>query len=69
VSPSRLDDDAVALALESIRDTLAAALGVDDGSPEFAYAQAKGKPMGVRVEVRGLSSLPELAHSAATLRS
>jgi hypothetical protein len=67
VSPSRLDDDAVPLALKTIRDTLAAALGVDDGSPEvaFAYAQAKGKPMGVRVEVWGPSSLPAVAGSAA----
>lgn len=60
VSPSQLDDDAVPLALKSVRDTVCAALGVDDGSPvvAFAYAQVKGKPLGVRIEVWGLDSLP-----------
>jgi hypothetical protein len=55
VSPLRLDDDAVPLALKTIRDTLAAAIGVDDGSPSigFLYQQAKGRPLGVRVEVWG----------------
>lgn len=55
VSPLRLDDDAVPLALKTIRDTIAAALGVDDGSPSigFLYGQEKGRPLGVRVEVWG----------------
>ena len=55
VSPSRLDDDAVGLATKTIRDTIAAVLKVDDGSPRVAwvYAQQKGKPIAVRVEVWG----------------
>ena len=55
ISPSRMDDDAVAVALKTVRDTIAAALHLDDGDPAlaFAYAQDKGRPMGVRVEVWG----------------
>jgi len=55
ISPSRLDDDAVGLATKTIRDTVAAALGIDDGSPAiaFVYRQAKGRPIGVRVQIWG----------------
>lgn len=54
-SPSRLDPEAVALALKMVQDVLAEAIGVDDGSDAiaFCYAQEKGKPLGVRVEVWG----------------
>jgi len=60
VSPSRLDDDAVPLALKTVRDAICAILGVDDGSDvvAFAYAQRKGRPMGVAVEVWGAEALP-----------
>jgi hypothetical protein len=53
LSPGELDDDAVPLALKTIRDTIAAALGVDDGDPivAFTYAQAYRRELGVRVEV------------------
>lgn len=60
ISPSKLDDDATPLALKTVRDTVAAALGVDDGSPTvaFCYAQENGKPIGVRIEIWGPGGLP-----------
>lgn len=56
-----LDDDAPPGACKAVRDAVAAALGVDDGSPAvaFAYGQARRKgPLGVRVEVWGAGGLP-----------
>lgn len=57
-SPSRLDPEAVALALKMVQDVLAEAIGIDDGSEAiaFCYAQEKGRPLGVRVEVWGGAS-------------
>jgi hypothetical protein len=45
VSAGTLDDDAVPLALKSIRDGIADAFGVKDNDPRirFRYAQQKGK--------------------------
>ncbi len=52
-SPSRLDTDNCARAMKAIRDCIAAALHVDDGSAsvEWSYAQAKGKPLGCMIEI------------------
>lgn len=60
ISPARLDGEAVGLALKMVQDVIAEALGVDDGSPmvAFTYAQARGKPLGVRVEVWGVEAMP-----------
>ena len=46
VSPRRLDDDGCAAALKSVRDGVADALGVDDGSEAVVWLtdQAKGRP-------------------------
>ena len=56
LSKGKLDDDNLGRALKSPRDTVAAALGVDDGSDAvaFTYRQAKGaKVAGLTVEIWG----------------
>lgn len=52
VSPSKLDDDNLRSALKGVRDGIADALHVDDGSDHVAwdYGQERG-PFGVWVEV------------------
>jgi hypothetical protein len=54
VGPRRLDDDNLASAAKYVRDAIAEAVGVDDGSAlyEWRYAQRVGK-YGVEVEVVG----------------
>ncbi len=61
LSSSELDDDNLSASMKAIRDSVAAAIGVDDGSPSIAwlYAQAKGR--GVRVDVW---SCAEVGHVA-----
>lgn len=46
VSPRKLDSDNLQGALKAIRDGVADALGIDDGSPRYrwGYAQRKGSP-------------------------
>ena len=53
VSPRELDDDNLRPALKSARDGIADWLQVDDRDPrvKWEYAQERGKPKGVRVEV------------------
>ena len=55
IAPRRLDSDNVASAFKGLRDGIADALGIDDGSPrlEWQYQQGKGAEM-VRVEIDGL---------------
>ena len=45
VGPRRLDDDNLASACKYVRDQIAAAVGVDDGSPLYTwrYEQEKGR--------------------------
>lgn len=52
IGPRRLDDDNLSSACKYIRDQIAAAIGVDDGSDQYTwrYAQRIGK-YGVDVEV------------------
>lgn len=52
IAARKLDSDNVASAFKAVRDGVADALGVDDGSPrlEWRYAQEKGAPR-VRIEV------------------
>jgi len=56
IAPRALDTDNLVSGLKAVRDGLADALGVDDGSSriEWRYAQEKGKPgeYSVRVEIR-----------------
>jgi len=56
VGPRRLDDDNLAAAFKFMRDTIAAFLGLDDGSPLYIwrYAQRVGK-YGVDVEITGIT--------------
>jgi hypothetical protein len=64
ISSGKLDDDNLARALKTVRDTIAAALKVDDGDAgiAFRYAQAKGERdgtrKGVRVEIWGGEAAP-----------
>lgn len=52
IAPRSLDSDNTASAFKSVRDGVADALGVDDGSPrlEWKYAQEKGSAR-VRIEI------------------
>jgi len=56
IAPRVLDTDNLASGLKAVRDGVADALGVDDGSfrIEWRYAQERGKPgeYAVRVEIR-----------------
>jgi hypothetical protein len=54
ISRGKLDDDNLGRAMKSVQDTVAAAIGVDDGSPRIAWkrAQTKDGPfLGVVVEI------------------
>lgn len=55
IAPRALDTDNLASGLKAIRDGVADALGVDDGSSriQWRYAQERGKPgeYAVRVEI------------------
>ena len=53
VAPRRLDDDNLAAACKALRDGIAEALGVDDGSPtlRWSYGQEQGRPSAVRVTI------------------
>ena len=46
IAPRRLDSDNLASSLKAVRDGVADALGIDDGSEriDWRYAQRKGKP-------------------------
>ncbi|MBE0568400.1 MAG: hypothetical protein IH577_01830 [Deltaproteobacteria bacterium] len=56
IAPRALDTDNLASGLKAIRDGVADALEIDDGSSliEWRYAQEKGKPgeYAVRVEIQ-----------------
>lgn len=59
IAPRVLDTDNLASGLKAVRDGVADALGVNDGSSriEWRYAQEKGKPReyAVRVEIQAVS--------------
>ena len=52
IGPRRMDDDNLASACKYVRDQIASAVGVDDGSDQYVwrYEQRKGK-YGVDVEI------------------
>jgi hypothetical protein len=52
IGPRRLDDDNLAAACKYVRDEIARAVGVDDGSDQYTwrYEQRKGK-YGIEVEI------------------
>ncbi|MBE0559117.1 MAG: endodeoxyribonuclease RusA [Proteobacteria bacterium] len=58
IAPRALDTDNLASGLKAVRDGVADALGVDDGSSrtKWRYAQERGKPgeFAVRVEIRAV---------------
>lgn len=56
VSPRRADDDNVVGGLKSVRDELAAWLGIDDGDPRivWSYSQTRG-PFSVLVTIRDVT--------------
>lgn len=53
IAPRALDDDNLASACKALRDGIADALGVRDNDPRVAwrYAQERGKPAAVRIEI------------------
>lgn len=53
IGKRKMDSDNLASSAKAVRDGVASALGVDDGSEryEWRYAQAIGKEYGVRVEI------------------
>ena len=53
IGKRRMDDDGAIASLKAVRDALAAALGVDDGSRliRWQYAQELGPRYGVRITV------------------
>ena len=53
IGKRKLDDDNLAAAFKYVRDQIAAAYGVDDGSELYAwrYQQRTGKVYGVEIEV------------------
>lgn len=53
MSPRKLDSDNLAGAFKAVRDGIADALGIDDGSDrlEWVYAQQKSKLVGVQVDI------------------
>lgn len=57
IAPRALDSDNLAAALKAVRDGVADALGVDDGSAQidWRYAQRRGEPgeYAVAVEIEG----------------
>ncbi len=54
IGPRPLDDDNLARSFKAIRDGVADAIGVDDGSPRFVwqYDQRKGAPKVYAVEIK-----------------
>jgi hypothetical protein len=73
IAPRELDDDNLVSAMKAVRDSVAAYFGLDDRSVRirFEYAQAKGKPASVRIDLAiesGIRTLVELnaakAHEA-----
>jgi len=56
IGARKLDDDNLARSFKAIRDGIADAIGIDDGSEQYIwrYAQEKGKPKeyAVRVEIK-----------------
>lgn len=63
VSRGKLDDDNLGRALKTVRDTIAAALKIDDGDDAIVFRPtqeklAKGETRGVRVEIWGGGSCP-----------
>lgn len=57
IAPRELDGDNLQAACKALRDGLADALAVDDRDPRviWMYAQERGKPPAVRVEIRSAS--------------
>jgi len=53
IGPRTLDSDNLAASLKAVRDGIADAIALDDGDPRFdwRYAQKKGKPYAVTVEI------------------
>ena len=55
IAPKRLDSDNLAISAKNIRDGIADAIGIDDGSDKFSweYRQESGRPKeyAVRVEI------------------
>lgn len=53
IGPRRLDDDNLSSACKYVRDTIAAFVGVDDGSPLYTWRceQCIGAKYGVEVEI------------------
>ncbi len=54
ISRGTLDDDNLGRAMKAVQDTVAAAIGVDDGSPRIAWKRAQikdGAFLGVIVEI------------------
>lgn len=51
LSPGTLDDDNLRPALKSVRDQVAAELGIDDKLPVWRYAQEKAPRHAVRIEL------------------
>ena len=55
IAPKKLDSDNLAISNKAIRDGIADAIGIDDGSPKFTwqYEQESGAPKfyAVRVEI------------------
>ena len=53
VGPRRLDDDNCAYSAKQIRDGIADAIGIDDGSPRYTwkYSQEKSKDYSVRIVI------------------
>ena len=61
ISSGKPDDDGLPDALKAARDTLAAAVGIDDGRPELAFCNAGERrrgPISLRVEVWGGEAAP-----------
>lgn len=53
IGKRRMDDDGLAISFKAVRDGIADALGIDDGSERIAwrYAQEIGKQYGVRIVI------------------
>jgi crossover junction endodeoxyribonuclease RusA len=64
IAPRTLDTDNLASAMKAVRDGVADALGVNDGSSriEWRYAQERGKPgeYAVRVEIHSVPASREV---------
>jgi len=69
IAPRALDTDNLASGLKAVRDGVADALGVDDGSAriEWRYAQERGKPgeYAVKVQIHLPEVIPERKGNSA----